>query len=104
MSTDNPTEKVTPPSDRPTGTVTFLFTDIEGSTRLLKEVGHAAYERLLATHRRLLRDAIDQAQVLRVDMEGDACLAVFRSGVDAIDAAAAAQRNHADHPWPAARA
>jgi DNA-binding NarL/FixJ family response regulator/class 3 adenylate cyclase len=87
-------------SDRPTGTVTFLFTDIEGSTRLLKEVGHAAYEELLATHRRLLRDAIEQGDGFVVDMQGDACLAVFRSGVDAIAATATAQRNHADHCWP----
>jgi len=57
---------------RPTGTVTFLFTDIEGSTRLLKEVGHATYEELLATHRRLLRQAIEQAEGTVVDMQGDA--------------------------------
>jgi DNA-binding NarL/FixJ family response regulator/class 3 adenylate cyclase len=104
MSTDDPTEKVAPPSDRPTGTVTFLFTDIEGSTRLLKEVGHATYEELLATHRRLLRAAIEQGDGVLVDMQGDGCLAVFRSGVDAVGAAAAAQRSLATHSWPESRA
>jgi DNA-binding NarL/FixJ family response regulator/class 3 adenylate cyclase len=93
---------VAKPQDRPTGTVTFLFTDIEGSTRLLKEVGHAAYEELLTTHRRLLRAAIDQADGVLVDTQGDGCLAVFKSGVDAIGAAATAQRNHANHAWPSA--
>jgi DNA-binding NarL/FixJ family response regulator/class 3 adenylate cyclase len=87
-------------ADRPTGTVTFVFTDIEGSTRLLKEVGHDRYEETLTTHRQLLRGAFEQAQGVVVDTQGDACLAVFRSGRDAVAAAAAAQRSLATHPWP----
>jgi DNA-binding NarL/FixJ family response regulator/class 3 adenylate cyclase len=86
-------------AQRPTGTVTFLFTDLEGSTKLLKSVGHGRYEELLGTHRRLLREAVEQADGVIVDMQGDSCLAVFRSGSAAVAAAATAQRLHADHPW-----
>ena len=96
MATDERTQE----ADRPTGTVTFLFTDIERSTRLLKDVGHALYEELLLAHRRLLRDAVRETNGAVVDMQGDACLAVFRSGADAVAAAAAAQRSFARHPWP----
>ena len=86
-------------TERPTGTVTFVFTDIEGSTRLLKEVGHTRYEELLATHRQLLRDAFEPAGSL-VGTEGDGCLAVFASAGAAVAAAADAQRSLAAHPWP----
>jgi DNA-binding NarL/FixJ family response regulator/class 3 adenylate cyclase len=84
--------------DRPTGTVTFLFTDIERSTRLLGDVGHRRYEELLAAHRRILRDTVADAGGSVVDLQGDGCLAVFRSGGDAV--AAEAQRGLAAHPWP----
>ena len=87
-------------TERPTGTVTFVFTDIEGSTRLLKEVGHTRYEELLATHRRLLRTAIAAAAGFEADTQGDAVFAVFRSAGDALAAAAAGQRELAAHPWP----
>ena len=86
--------------EKPTGTLTFLFTDIEGSTRLLKDVGRERYEEALGTHRRLLRDAVDANEGFMVGSEGDGCLVVFRSGADAVAAAAAAQRTHAAHPWP----
>jgi DNA-binding NarL/FixJ family response regulator/class 3 adenylate cyclase len=86
--------------ERPVGTVTFLFTDIEGSTRLLKAVGHERYEGLLATHRRLMRTAVEHTGGVVDDMRGDACLAVFRSGADAVVAAVQAQREHATYPWP----
>ena len=86
--------------EAPTGTVTFLFTDIEGSTRLLKELGHARYEELLATHRRLLRSAIAAAGGFEADTRGDAVFAVFRSAAGALAAAAVAQRELAAHPWP----
>jgi len=86
--------------ERPVGTVTFLFTDIEGSTRLLMAVGHQRYEELLATHRRLMRTAVDHAGGVVDDMQGDACLAVFRSGADAVVAAVQAQREHALYAWP----
>jgi DNA-binding NarL/FixJ family response regulator/class 3 adenylate cyclase len=86
--------------DAPTGTVTFLFTDIEGSTKLVKELGHARYEELLTTHRRLLRSAFEAAGGFEVDTQGDAFFAVFRGAASAIVAAAAAQRELAAQPWP----
>ncbi len=79
----------------PTGTVTFLFTDIEGSTRLLAQLGDR-YADVLATHHRLLRTA--QGQV--VDTQGDAVFAAFPRARDALLAAIAAQRAVQGHPWP----
>jgi DNA-binding NarL/FixJ family response regulator/class 3 adenylate cyclase len=84
----------------PTGTVTFLFTDIEGSTRLLREVGRDRYEELLGAHRRLLREAVKRSSGFLVGTEGDGSLIVFRSGSDAVSAAADAQRAHSAHVWP----
>jgi DNA-binding NarL/FixJ family response regulator/class 3 adenylate cyclase len=89
-----------PARERPVGTVTFLFTDIQGSTRLLKTVGHERYEELLATHRRLMRTAVEHTGGVVDNMQGDACLAVFRSGADAVVAAVQAQREHASYAWP----
>jgi predicted ATPase/class 3 adenylate cyclase len=73
--------------DLPTGTVTFLFTDVEGSTRLLDEVGEARYAHALAEHRRLIREAIDRHRGVEVDTQGDAFFCAFP---DAGEAAAAA--------------
>jgi DNA-binding NarL/FixJ family response regulator/class 3 adenylate cyclase len=84
----------------PTGTVTFLFTDIEGSTRMLREVGHERYEELLGIHWRLLRDAVEQYGGFVSGTAGDGCLVAFRSGSDAVAAAADAQRALAGHAWP----
>ena len=84
----------------PTGTVTFLFTDIEGSTRLLRDVGRDRYEELLGMHRRLLRNAVEPFGGFLSGNEGDGSLLVFRSGGDAVAAAADAQRAHSAHPWP----
>ena len=56
--------------DFPSGTVTFLFTDIEGSTRLLHELGEA-YADVLAEHRRVLRDAFARRRSVEVDTQGD---------------------------------
>jgi len=86
--------------EKPTGTLTFLFTDIERSTRLLEDIGRERYEEALGTHRRLLRDAVDANEGFLVGSEGDGCLVVFRSGADAVAAATAAQRGHAAHAWP----
>jgi len=60
----------------PTGTVTFLFTDIEGSTRLLRELGDA-YAEALAEHRRLLREAFTVHDGVEVDTQGDAFFVAF---------------------------
>jgi DNA-binding NarL/FixJ family response regulator/class 3 adenylate cyclase len=84
----------------PTGTVTFLFTDIEGSTRLLRDVGRDRYEELLGMHRRLLRNAVEPFGGFLSGNEGDGSLIVFRSGGDAVAAAADAQRAHSAHAWP----
>lgn len=77
--------------DLPTGTVTFLFTDVEGSTRLLLDVGDTAYAEVLAAHRRILRDAIAQNGGIEVDTEGDAIFAAFATAVGALTAAREAQ-------------
>jgi class 3 adenylate cyclase len=83
----------------PTGTVTFLFTDIEGSTRLLQQLGDR-YADVLATHHRLLRTAIQEARGQVVDTQGDAVFAAFPRAGDALLAAIAAQRAVRAHPWP----
>ena len=78
-------------SELPTGTVTFLFTDIEGSTRLLHELGDA-YADELAEHRRVLRDVSSAHGGVEVDTQGDAFFIAFARARDAISAAAEAQR------------
>ena len=87
-------------AEPPTGAVTLLFTDIEGSTRLLQRTGSDAYARLLAEHRRLLDEAFGRYDGFQVGSEGDAVFVVFASADDAAAAAAEAQRALADHPWP----
>jgi predicted ATPase/class 3 adenylate cyclase len=83
----------------PTGTVTLLFTDIEGSTRLLQSLG-SAYGGLLAEHHRVVRDAVARAGGAEVKTEGDSFFIVFRSSSDAIAAASDAQRGLAGASWP----
>ena len=82
----------------PSGTVTFLFTDIEGSTRLLQQLGDG-YRAVIADHHRLLREAL-LVDGHEVEDRGDGLFAVFTRAVDALAAAAAAQRALAAHPWP----
>jgi len=86
-------------AELPTGTVTLLFTDIEGSTRLLRRVGDA-YADLLAEHRRLLVEAFEGNRGTIVDSEGDAFFVAFASARDAVAGAEAAQRALAGHEWP----
>jgi class 3 adenylate cyclase len=83
----------------PSGTVTFLFSDIEGSTRLLRELG-ARWEEALAAHNRLLRDAFAESGGREVDRQGDAFFAVFPQARSAVAAAASAQRTLASEQWP----
>ncbi|HEY3105947.1 MAG TPA: adenylate/guanylate cyclase domain-containing protein [Gaiellaceae bacterium] len=83
----------------PSGTVTFLFTDIEGSTRLLKSLGDR-YGEALAEHQRLLRAAVEEHGGQEIDTQGDAFFVAFRRAKDAVSAAIAAQSALADHPWP----
>jgi predicted ATPase/class 3 adenylate cyclase len=74
----------------PTGTVTFLFTDIEGSTRLLTRLG-GAYVDVLAEHRDVLRDACGRHDGVEVDTQGDSFFFAFARATDAVAAAEAAQ-------------
>jgi DNA-binding NarL/FixJ family response regulator/class 3 adenylate cyclase len=86
-------------SDLPTGTVTFLFTDVEGSTSLVGTLGDG-YGDVMAEHRRLLREAITEARGHEIDSRGDEFFAVFRRTRDAVEAALKAQRDFAAHAWP----
>ncbi|HEX2221063.1 MAG TPA: adenylate/guanylate cyclase domain-containing protein [Candidatus Limnocylindria bacterium] len=87
------------PSDLPTGTVTMLFTDIEGSTRLLGELGDR-YAELQESHFGILRAAAGAAGGVEFGTEGDAFFAAFRTPIQAVACAADAQRRIAAHRWP----
>jgi class 3 adenylate cyclase len=83
----------------PTGTVTFLFSDIEGSTRLLRALGDR-YAQALADHRRLLRASFARHGGVEVDTQGDSFFVAFPDPTEAIAAAEEGQRALAAHPWP----
>ena len=85
--------------DRPSGTVTFLFTDIEGSTVLLRQL-RDAYGDVLATHGRLLRQAFEGAGGQEIDTQGDSFFVAFRRPTDAVVAAVAAQQALVSEGWP----
>jgi predicted ATPase/class 3 adenylate cyclase len=74
--------------DLPSGTVTFLFTDIEGSTKLLHELGADGYAEALAEHRRVLRAAFAAHEGVEVDTQGDAFFVAFPTAPGALQAAA----------------
>ncbi len=74
--------------DLPSGTVTFVFTDVEGSTRLLHELGAVAYAAALATHRNVVRDACEANGGVEVDTQGDAFFLAFSTATRALSAAA----------------
>jgi predicted ATPase/class 3 adenylate cyclase len=86
--------------DLPTGTLTLLFTDIEGSTRLLQRLGGARYGSVLGVHHRILRGAISGWNGVEVKTEGDSFFAVFPQIADAVTAAVEAQRALAAERWP----
>ena len=73
--------------DLPTGTVTFLFTDVEGSTRLLEEIGDEAYEEALSAHRGIVRAACQGHDGAEVDTQGDAFFFAFPEPLGALAAA-----------------
>jgi class 3 adenylate cyclase/streptogramin lyase len=83
----------------PAGTVTLLFTDIEGSTRLLRQLGDR-YGDVLAQHRRILREAAEASHGHEVDTQGDSFLFAFARANSAVAAAVMAQRALAAHDWP----
>jgi class 3 adenylate cyclase len=82
------------------GTVTFLFTDIEGSTELLKRLGRDEYETVLAEHAELLRAAVAAYGGRVVDTQGDSLFCAFPTARAAVSAATEAQRDLALHVWP----
>ena len=94
-----------PPAERhrpeqvPTGTVTFLFTDIEGSTRLVQQLGDE-YGGLLAHYHALLRDALTEQGGQEIDKQGDALFFAFRRARDAVRASVRAQLAFAAASWP----
>jgi ABC-type oligopeptide transport system substrate-binding subunit/class 3 adenylate cyclase/ABC-type transporter Mla MlaB component len=88
-----------PFTDFPEGTVTFLFTDIEGSTELLKQL-RDQYARLLADQREILRATFDKWGGREVDTQGDAFFVAFPRATDAVNAAVDIQRALAAHDWP----
>jgi class 3 adenylate cyclase len=85
-------------SDLPTGTVTFVFTDIEGSTKLLHDLGADAYADALTKHRRVLRDAFARHGGVEVDTQGDAFFFAFPTAPGAVAAAEELTREHASGP------
>ena len=89
-------------SKLPTGTVTFLFTDIENSTGHVLELGEA-YAQMIADHRRLIRSALEEHSGYEVDCRGDEFFLAFAAPTDAVEAATAIQRRHESYRWPADR-
>src|SRR5690242_18544792 len=83
----------------PIGTLTLLFTDIEGSTRLLRKLG-SQYADVLRECRRLMRAAFAHSHGFEVDTQGDAFFVVFEHASDAIMAAVLAQHSLAETLWP----
>jgi predicted ATPase/class 3 adenylate cyclase len=86
--------------DAPSGLVAFLFTDIEGSSRLEQRVGTAAYARLRARHRTILRAALARHGGIEQGTEGDSFFVVFADAGEALAAAIEAQRALSAEPWP----
>lgn len=78
-------------TDLPSGRVTFLFTDVEGSTKLLQGLGPEGYADALAQHRRIVRDAVAAHGGVEVDTQGDALFVAFPTADGALAAAAAAR-------------
>ena len=85
----------------PAGTVTFLFTDIEGSTKLFHRLGDDRYPLALASHRQICREVFRERSGYEVGTEGDAFFVAFSSATDATLAAVECQRALARNPWPA---
>jgi DNA-binding NarL/FixJ family response regulator/class 3 adenylate cyclase len=86
----------------PMGTVTFVFTDLVGSTELVKQLGDEGYAAILAIHRRIVREAFDGYGGREMDTQGDAFFFAFPRARDAVVAAATAQRAHGRQDWPRA--
>jgi DNA-binding NarL/FixJ family response regulator/class 3 adenylate cyclase len=86
-------------AELPTGTVTFMFTDVEGSTGLVGELGDA-YGDVMGEHRRLLREAVAGSAGHEIDARADEFFAVFQRTREAVEAALRAQREFSAYAWP----
>jgi DNA-binding SARP family transcriptional activator/class 3 adenylate cyclase len=87
-------------SELPSGTLTLLFSDLENSTDLLRQLGAVKYGQLLTAHRRLMTEAVSSNGGSNVDTQGDSFFCVFRTAREALAAAAAIQRSHCGHAFP----
>jgi class 3 adenylate cyclase len=85
------------------GTVTFAFTDIEGSTKLLQELGDETFGALSRDHRRIVRETFAATGGTEIDTQGDAFFFSFPRARDAVAAAVGAQRALHEHAWPGGR-
>jgi class 3 adenylate cyclase len=83
----------------PSGTVTFAFSDVEGSTELLKRLGER-YADVIAEHRRIVRERFGARDGVEIDTQGDSFFYAFARARDAVAAAVDVQRAHAEHGWP----
>jgi WD40 repeat protein/class 3 adenylate cyclase len=86
-------------SAQPSGTITFLFTDIEGSTRLLEKMGDK-YAVALSEHHEIMRSTIQKWNGREVDTQGDSFFVTFTRAIDAVQCAAEAQQTLTSHSWP----
>jgi YVTN family beta-propeller protein len=87
-------------SELPRGTVTFLFTDVEGSTKLLDALGSVSYHEVLTSHQRLLRGVFAAHGGREIDTHGDSFFVAFQRAAEAVQAAIEGQRALAGHDWP----
>src|SRR6202011_2374304 len=87
-------------TDLPTGTATFLFTDIQGSTQMVQALGLERWKGILDDHYRLLREQFDAHDGREGNTEGDASFIAFAGAAEAVAACAAGQRALHRHPWP----
>ena len=83
----------------PSGTVTFVFSDVEGSTALLKRLGER-YGDVISEHRRIVRETFGAHDGVEIDTQGDSFFYAFARARDAVAAAVDAQRAHAERGWP----
>jgi predicted ATPase/DNA-binding SARP family transcriptional activator len=97
VQSDNATQRV---PELPSGTVTLLFTDVEASTRLLRQLGRDGYIEALGAHRRFLREAFSDQGGIEIEIQSERVHIAFSTASDAVEAAAAGQRALAGHAWP----
>ena len=88
------------PTSMPSGTVTFLFTDIEGSTKLLERI-REDFRAVIAEHNALFRAAFAKWSGREIQFLGDGFFAAFRRATDAVECATELQRTLGEHTWPA---